>query len=475
MNETRVRYAPSPTGDPHIGNLRSAIFNWLFAKKENGKFILRIEDTDQSRIVKNGIEKQQEALLWLGMQWDELYIQSERKSIYAKYSQKLIEEDKAYRCFATEEELDELRQKQKSENKITRYDGRYRDYDKEKSLSRSKTEPYVIRFKSPQNGETQCFDKIRGGITFNNKELDDFVIIKSDGFPTYHFANVVDDHLMKISHVMRAEEWLPSLPKHVNIYQALGWEMPTFVHLPMILAPDKTKLSKRHGATSVKDFIDQGYIKPAMFNFLVLLGWAFDDKTEQFSINELKNIFDINKISKSPAIFNKEKLDWFNGKYIREINTNELAKEISMFFENSIEPNNFNIISSYDFKKIANMVKERSKTLNDSLILSEFLFKKPKFESKEEIITMCDSEDQCKLVLEKSFKLLSDTKDFSISNLQNKLKKLMDDLNLKPKQVLGTLRIVITNQKISPPIFDCLNILEKEESLIRIQTAIDYL
>ena len=263
MNETRVRYAPSPTGDPHIGNLRSAIFNWLFAKKENGKFILRIEDTDQSRIVKNGLEKQQEALLWIGMQWDELYIQSERKSIYAKYSQKLIEEDKAYRCFATEEELDELRQKQKSENKITRYDGRYRDYDKEKSLSRSKTEPYVIRFKSPQNGETQCFDKIRGGITFNNKELDDFVIIKSDGFPTYHFANVVDDHLMKISHVMRAEEWLPSLPKHVNIYQALGWEMPTFVHLPMILAPDKTKLSKRHGATSVQDFIDQGYIKPA--------------------------------------------------------------------------------------------------------------------------------------------------------------------------------------------------------------------
>ena len=473
MKETRVRYAPSPTGDPHVGNLRSAIFNWLHAKNQNGKFILRIEDTDQSRMVKDGIQKQKDALTWLGMKWDELYIQSERLDIYTKYSQMLIDEDKAYRCFATAEELEKLREKQKSQGKITRYDGRYRNYDKNESFERSKNEPFVIRFKSPQEGSTKCFDQIRGEIVFNNKELDDFVIIKSDGFPTYHFANVIDDYLMQISHVMRAEEWLPSLPKHVNIYKSLEWEMPLFVHLPMILAKDKTKLSKRHGATSVQEFVNEGYIKPAMFNFLVLLGWAFDDKTEQFSIDELVQKFDINKISKSPAIFNKDKLDWFNGKYIREINNNDLSEELKLFFKNSLDENNYQKVSKFNFEDISNMVKERSKTLQDSLIMSEFLYKTPSFLSANEITAMCEDENQCKLILEKSLELLAETNDFSINNLQKELKKLMEQLNLKPKQVLGTLRIVITNQKISPPIFDCLYILEKEESLRRISSALD--
>ncbi|MFL2767225.1 MAG: glutamate--tRNA ligase family protein, partial [Dehalococcoidia bacterium] len=231
--------------------------------------------------------------------------------------------------------------------------------------------------------------------------------------------------------------------------------------------------SKRHGATSVQEFVNEGYIKPAMFNFLVLLGWAFDDKTEQFTIDELVEKFDLKRISKSPAIFNKEKLDWFNGKYIREISNNNLAKELKLFFENTLDVDNYQKLSKFDFQDIANMVKERSKTLQDSLVMSEFLYKTPNFLSTNEITDMCDDNDQCKLVLEKSLELLNEINDFSINNLQKELKNLMEKLNLKPKQVLGTLRIVITNQKISPPIFDCLYILKKEESLRRISSALD--
>jgi len=475
MKEVRVRYAPSPTGDPHIGNIRSAIFNWLFAKNNNGEFLVRIEDTDQSRLVENGIQKQKEALKWFGLDWDEIYIQSERLEIYSKYAKQLLENGNAYRCFATQEELNELREKQKTSGKITRYDSRYRDYDPKLSQERSKSEPYVIRFKSPQNGITKCTDKIRGEIVFDNKEMDDFIIIKSDGYPTYHFANVIDDYLMNISHVMRAEEWLPSFPKHVNIYNSLNWKMPIFVHLPMILASDKTKLSKRHGATSVEEFKEAGYLNTAMFNFLVLLGWALDDKTEMFSINELIKVFDIDKISKSPAIFNKEKLDWFNGRYILNLTPENFAKEIDNYFKQFLDTNKYKSIQSYDINDISVMIKQRCKTLNDAIMLTEFLYQEPKFESKAEIQIMCDNPEQCKTILENAINTLNRIHEFTTENIELVLKSLMNTLEVKPKHLLGTLRIVITNQKVSPPIFDCLYILGKKESIKRIQSAIDYL
>jgi len=475
MKEVRVRYAPSPTGDPHIGNIRSAIFNWLFAKNNNGEFLVRIEDTDQSRLVENGIQKQKEALKWFGLDWDEIYIQSERLEIYSKYAKQLLENGNAYRCFATQEELNELREKQKTSGKITRYDSRYRDYDPKLSQERSKSEPYVIRFKSPQNGITKCTDKIRGEIVFDNKEMDDFIIIKSDGYPTYHFANVIDDYLMNISHVMRAEEWLPSFPKHVNIYNSLNWKMPIFVHLPMILASDKTKLSKRHGATSVEEFKEAGYLNTAMFNFLVLLGWALDDKTEMFSINELIKVFDIDKISKSPAIFNKEKLDWFNGRYILNLTPENFAKEIDNYFKQFLDTNKYKSIQSYDINDISVMIKQRCKTLNDAIMLTEFLYQEPKFESKAEIQIMCDNPEQCKTILANAINTLNRIHEFTTENIELVLKSLMNTLEVKPKHLLGTLRIVITNQKVSPPIFDCLYILGKKESIKRIQSAIDYL
>jgi glutamyl-tRNA synthetase len=475
MKEVRVRYAPSPTGDPHIGNIRSAIFNWLFAKHNNGKFLVRIEDTDQARLVENGIQKQKDSLKWFGLNWDEIYIQSERLKIYAKYAEQLLEEENAYRCFATQEELNELREKQKKSGKITKYDNRYRDYDTKLAEERSKTEPYVIRFKSPQKGITKCLDSIRGEIVFDNKEMDDFIIIKSDGYPTYHFANVIDDYLMNISHVMRAEEWLPSFPKHVNIYNSLNWQMPIFVHLPMILASDKTKLSKRHGATSVEEFKQAGYLNTAMFNFLVLLGWALDDKTEMFSINELIKVFDINKISKSPAIFNKEKLDWFNGQYILNLTHENFGKEINNYFKQFLNSNKFKAIQSYDINDISVMIKQRCKTLNDAIMLTEFLYQKPNFETKSEIQIMCDTPDQCQSILANSINSLNEIQEFTTENIESTLKALMTTLDVKPRHLLGTLRIVITNQKVSPPIFDCLYILGKKESIKRIQSAIDYL
>ena len=475
MKEVRVRYAPSPTGDPHIGNIRSAIFNWLFAKNNNGKFLVRIEDTDQARLVENGIQKQKDSLKWFGLDWDEIYIQSERLEIYSKYAKQLLEKGNAYRCFATQEELNKLREEQKKSGKITRYDSRYRDYDPKLSKERSISEPFVIRFKSHQNGITKCLDNIRGEITFANKEMDDFIIIKSDGYPTYHFANVIDDYLMNISHVMRAEEWLPSFPKHVNIYNSLDWQMPIFVHLPMILASDKTKLSKRHGATSVEEFKQAGYLNTAMFNFLVLLGWALDDKTEMFTVNELIKVFDISKISKSPAIFNKEKLDWFNGRYILNLTHENFGKEINNYFKQFLDNNKYKAIQSYDINDISVMIKQRCKTLDDAIMLTEFLYLEPKFKSKSEIQIMCDNPEQCHTILTNSINSLSNIQEFTTENIESTLKSLMTILEVKPKHLLGTLRIVITNQKISPPIFDCLYILGKKESIKRIQSAIDYL
>ena len=305
--------------------------------------------------------------------------------------------------------------------------------------------------------------------------MDDFIIIKSDGYPTYHFANVIDDYLMNISHVMRAEEWLPSFPKHVNIYNSLNWQMPIFVHLPMILASDKTKLSKRHGATSVEEFKQAGYLNTAMFNFLVLLGWALDDKTEMFSINELIKVFDINKISKSPAIFNKEKLDWFNGQYILNLTHENFGKEINNYFKQFLNSNKFKAIQSYDINDISVMIKQRCKTLNDAIMLTEFLYQEPIFESKSEIQVMCDTPDQCQSILTNSINSLNEIQEFTTENIESTLKSLMTTLGVKPKHLLGTLRIVITNQKVSPPIFDCLYILGKKESIKRIQSAIDYL
>jgi len=330
MSEVRVRFAPSPTGLVHIGSLRTALYNYLFARKNNGTCILRIEDTDRARFVEGAIENLFDTMGWAGISFDESineesefgpYKQSGRLEIYKKHIQQLLDEGNAYPCFATAEELEKMREDQIAAGQDPKYDGRFRDYPKEKAKERMAKEPYVIRMRVPQDGETIINDIVRGEVVFKNEVLDDQVISKSDGFPTYHLANVVDDHLMKISHVIRGEEWLPSTPKHVLLYNFFGWELPQFAHLPLLLNADRSKLSKRQGDVAVEDYRKKGFLPQALVNFVALLGWNPSDGTDQeiFSMDELIDSFSLEKVNKAGAVFDVSKLEWMNGTYIRKI------------------------------------------------------------------------------------------------------------------------------------------------------------
>ncbi|HEV8573143.1 MAG TPA: glutamate--tRNA ligase, partial [Dehalococcoidia bacterium] len=339
----RTRYAPSPTGDPHLGNIRTALFDWLLARRYGGQFILRIEDTDQARYVEGGVENLIAALRWLGLDWDEghdiggpvaPYVQSQRLDIYQEHAKRLIAEDKAYHCYCSPQRLDEVRKAQQARKEPPRYDRHCRDLTPEQrhDAEASGVTP-VVRFKTPLTGETSTHDVLRGEVVFQNDTLDDFVILKSDGYPTYHLAAMVDDHLMEITHVIRAEEWLPSAPRHFLIFQAFGWEPPLFAHVSRVLGSDRAKLSKRHGAHSVLEYRDQGYLPDAVVNFLALLGWSLDDHTEIMSRQTLIENFNLDRLIPNPAVFNAEKLLWMNGVYIREMEDGTLVEAVLPFLE----------------------------------------------------------------------------------------------------------------------------------------------
>ena len=314
----RVRFAPSPTGEPHVGNIRTAIFDWLLARQTGGEFVVRIEDTDRARAVEGTVELIIEALKWLGIDWDEgpdiggkyaPYMQSERLPLYHDAADRLVAAGRAYKCYCSTERLAAVRESRARQN-ATGYDRHCRNIsDDERRRLEANGETSVVRFKMPLEGATTVNDLIRGEVTFDNRLVDDFVMLKSDGFPTYHLAHLVDDHEMEITHVLRGEEWLPSVPRHLQLYRALDWQPPLFAHLPIILAPDRSKLSKRHGATSLLDYRQMGYLPHTMVNFLTLLGWSLDDKTELFTQEALVEHFSIERVSKSGAIFNNDKLD----------------------------------------------------------------------------------------------------------------------------------------------------------------------
>jgi glutamyl-tRNA synthetase len=318
----RVRYAPSPTGYPHVGNIRTALFNWLFARHYGGSFIVRVEDTDVVRKVEGAVENILDSLRWMGIDWDEgpevggnygPYFQSQRLAFYHPVAQQLVEGGYAYPCYCSSQRLEEMRAEQVRRKQPPGYDRRCRNLtQKECAQFEEQGITPVIRFKTPIGGQTKFWDLIRRGVVFKNNTLDDFVLLKSDGYPTYHLANVVDDHVMQISHVLRADEWLSSTPRHVLLYQALGYEPPQFAHLPMILGADRSKLSKRHGSVSILEYRERGYLPEAMANFLALLGWSLDDKTELFSKEELIRHFSLERLSKTAAIFNIDKLYWMN-------------------------------------------------------------------------------------------------------------------------------------------------------------------
>jgi len=338
LSEIRTRFAPSPTGYLHVGGLRTALYNYLFAKQNNGKFILRIEDTDQNRKVENAVENLVKSMLWAGLEFDEgkdfggeygPYIQSERTELYREHIEKLVEQGDAYKCFCTAERLAKI----KEENPNSGYDGHCRNFsDDEVKVKIDAGEAFVIRQKIPEEGEIKLYDIVRGEVTFPYAEVDDQVLLKSDGFPTYHLANVIDDHYMKISHVIRGEEWLMSTPKHLHLYQSFGWKAPKFAHLSLLLNSDKSKLSKRQGDVSVEDYRKKGYLKEALINFLALLGWNPGTNEEIFSMKQLMKKFSLKKVSKSGSIFDVKKLDWMNGQYIRALTTEEFYNVAIEYF-----------------------------------------------------------------------------------------------------------------------------------------------
>lgn len=485
MSQVRVRYAPSPTGFPHVGNIRTALFNWLFARHHRGKFILRIEDTDVARRVEGAVEAILESLRWLGLDWDEgpevggehgPYFQSQRLQIYQPLAQRLVEEGQAYLCYCSPERLERVRQEQIRRKQPPRYDRRCRNLSEEerKSLEAQGIVP-VVRFKTPLEGETRFQDLIRGEITFKNELLDDFVLLKSDGYPTYHLASVVDDHLMQISHVLRADEWLSSTPRHVLLYQALGWEPPLFAHLPMILGPDRSKLSKRHGATSITEFQEQGYLPEAVLNFLALLGWSLDDHTEILSREELVRYFSLERIGKTAAIFDHKKLRWMNGVYLRKLSPEEFLERLLPFLERDLPPEARKSLSRDYVAQIAPLIQERITLLGEAADYTLFFFLDELSYDPSLLLNRGLSAKDAYHALHISLEKLEALGDFSAESLEGLLRNLASELGLRTGELFGLLRVAVTGRTAAPPLFQTMAVLGRERCLRRIELALKWL
>ena len=503
MSDVRVRFAPSPTGPLHIGGVRTALYNYLFAKKHQGKIILRIEDTDQSRFVKGAENYIIESLNWCGIKFDESiidqgeygpYRQSDRKEIYRQYAEKLIEDGNAYYAFDTSEELDQMRNKMKKAgvpspqyNSITRSNMKNSISlsDDEVKNRLSSDEKYVIRIKMPRNEEVKIHDVIRGWVVVNTNNMDDKVIFKSDGMPTYHLANVVDDYLMKISHVIRGEEWLPSAPLHVLLYRFLGWdkEMPKFAHLPLILKPDGNgKLSKRDGdrlgfpVFPIKwinpengdvslGYREQGYITEAFINMLSLLGWNPGTTQEIFSMDELIHSFSLDRVGKAGAKFDFDKTKWFNQQYLRAKSKEDLADKLQIILkENNIKMDNEFVAS------VCNQLKERATFVKDMWLEGAYYFAAP---------TTYDEKTIRKKWKEETPRLLSELKirlenisDFSSVNIEIEFKKYLDDNDLGMGRLLPAFRLALTGLGIGPSLFDIASLLGKNETIKRMEIAL---
>ena len=478
MTKVRVRYAPSPTGDPHVGNLRTALFNWLLARRHGGTFVLRVEDTDQDRKQEGSLEKILESLRWLGLDWDEgpetggpyaPYFQSQRLDLYRAESERLLDNGAAYRCYCSVEELARRRKEQQQAGQRGGCNRACREltYTDRKSNEAVGTAS-VVRFAMPQIGETQVDDLVRGHVSWGNETQEDFVIIKSDGFPTYHMASVVDDHAMDITHVMRAEEWLPSVPRHVRLYEALGYEPPLFAHLPMIHGPDHAKLSKRHGAASLLEYRDMGYLPHAMINFMALLGWALDDKTDLMSMQTLTDNFSIDRINKSAAIFDMERLQWMNGHYIREMDVSDLADSMAPFVEKELGRVDRGLLAN-----VAPLVQERMKTLDEAPYRVAYFFNNVEFEEGEFEKSL--GFEGAEEALKRASAQLSSTEPYSASMLETELRALGEELGLSGRKFFGALRAALTGRKATPPLFDMMEVLGRDVCIRRIDSALELL
>lgn len=486
-NSVRVRFAPSPTGFLHIGGLRTALFNYLFARHNNGIFILRIEDTDRTRYVEGATENLLSILNWCGLEYDEgpflnkdgkiyqkgnfgPYIQSQRTEIYKKYVEELLKKGVAYRCFCTPQRLEELRKTQLLNKQPPMYDRFCRNLSQKESDERAQSEPYTIRLKIPDE-EIYIKDIIRGEVKFYGKLIDDQVLLKSDGFPTYHLANVVDDHLMQITHVIRGEEWLSSTPKHIILYKYFEWEIPKFAHLPLLLNPDKSKLSKRSGDVSVEDFKKEGYLPEAIINYVALLGWSTEDSQQFFTQEELIQKFTLERCSESPAVFDRQKMLWMNGEYIRKTSSEKLYfYSVPFLKEADLKIENFD--KEYLIKLIE-AEKERIKLLKDVPYLIEYFLKSDEeIKYDEKAVKKCLSTLQQKQILTQLKEVLIKIENFDKNTLESVIREFCTKNNYKTSEVFHPLRVAVSGRTEGIGLFDLLELLGKQRVINRIDIVI---
>ncbi len=465
----RVRYAPSPTGYIHIGNLRTALYNYLFARHNNGTFILRIEDTDKERKVEGSVENLINSLNLLGIDYDEgpfrggnfgPYFQSERLDIYMKYALELVEKGNAYYAFETPEELEAMRERQLAEGKQTMYDGKAREFSKAKVEEMLATGiPYVIRLKVPRDREVVFHDVIKGTVKIDSNLIDDQILIKSDGYPTYHLANVIDDHLMEVSHIIRGEEWVTSVPKHVLIYESLGWEPPVFAHAPLILNPDKSKLSKRQGDVAVEDYLKKGYLKESLINFLAFLGWnpGEGEEEELLSMDELIKKFTLERVHKAGAIFNIDKLNWMNNHYIKEYDLDKIIEMSLPYYQQA----GIDISNKERMRKIISLMRVYVDKLEDLPVKSEMFFtEKVKFViPEEEEILRTESSKKIISVLKRE---VENTEEITPENFKEIMKKVQAETKLKGKDLYKPVRLALLGSEHGPDLAKVAEILGKE-------------
>ena len=519
-DEVRVRYAPSPTGMQHIGGVRTALFNYLFARSKNGKFILRLEDTDRTRYDEKYVQNLYDTMSWLGIDWDEggdkggpygPYVQSERFELYKKYAMQLIENGEAYYCFCDAERLDRIRKIQ-TENKMPPgYDRNCRHLTPEEvKANLDAGKPYVIRLKVPMEGETTFEDHILGTIQWKNEDISpDPILLKSDGFPTYHLANIVDDHMMHITHVMRAQEWIPSTPLHVQMYKSFGWEHPEFCHLPMVNGADGKKLSKRHGSTSLNEFRARGYLPQAIVNYVALLGCSYEEGKEFYTLEELAKAFKLEHLNKAPAVFDYKKLEYYNGNYIRMLSAEELYKWTLPFITGTgdatleINPENpqpkpkvgpeysgvalgedgrpycvdksMNM-STEDVEKtllgLMPLIQERLHFLCDAAEMVHFMFTEPAVLPADQIIPKKLDAAKTKEVLEAAKTFVSEIFGKTHDEAEALAKENAEKLGIKLGDFMMPIRMAVTGSRVSPPLIGSIWVLGEEKSLARIERTL---
>jgi len=473
----RVRIAPSPTGDPHVGTAYIALFNYVFARKHGGAFILRIEDTDRTRSRADSEAAIFRALRWVGLNWDEgpdvggpygPYRQSERSKIYREHADLLMQRGRAYRCFCTAERLDRMREERREQkSNITGYDRHCRSIDPAEAERRAAAgEDFTVRLAMPIEGTTRFTDQLRGDVEISNEQVDDQVLLKSDGFPTYHLANVVDDHLMKITHVIRAEEWITSTPKHVLLYDAFGWEPPVWIHMPLLRNSDKSKISKRKNPVSIDYYKDAGILPRALLNFLAIMGWSFGGDKEKFTLDEMVEVFSWDRVSLGGPVFDPDKLRWLNEKYIHELGDEELVDALLGWR-----------LAREHLLRIVPLMRERIKRLDEFIPATEYFFSgdldlTPVADSLK--ISEIPSKDLRKVILE----LIEDYEvmpEWTAANLDATSRAFCERLGHKTKHIFMLLRLLATGRKASPPLFETMEILGKELVRRRLRVGADFI